>query len=64
MPKMNNHNIGSLSDNEYYHGTVSHKAIQILYEGFRLKKYHSNYGRYGTFKQGIYLTPMCRASAK
>jgi len=45
-----------LADNEYYHGTASYKAIQILYEGFRLKKYHSEHGSNGTFKQGIYLT--------
>ena len=53
---MNNQTINTLSENEYYHGTDSHKAIQILYEGFRLKKSHSNYGNSGTFKQGLYLT--------
>ena len=41
---MNNPIIDKLADNEYYHGTASYKAIQILYEGFRLKKYHSEYG--------------------
>ena len=45
-----------LADNEFYHGTTDDNAIQILYEGFRLKKRYCNYGRYGTFKQGIYLT--------
>ena len=53
---MNNPIIDKLADNEYYHGTASYKAIQILYEGFRLKKCHSKYGSGGTFKQGIYLT--------
>lgn len=45
-----------LAENEFYHGTTDYKAIQILYEGFRLKKRYCGYGRYGTFKQGIYLT--------
>ena len=45
-----------LADNEFYHGTIDCRAIQILYEGFRLKKKYCGYGRYGTFKQGIYLT--------
>lgn len=39
-----------LADNEFYHGTSNYKAIQILYEGFRLKKKYCLYGRYGTFK--------------
>ncbi len=46
----------NLATDEYYHGTLDYKAIQILYEGFRLKKSSSDYGRYGTFKQGLYLT--------
>lgn len=46
----------NLAKDEYYHGTSDYKAIQILYEGFRLKKDCSDYGRYGTFKQGLYLT--------
>jgi hypothetical protein len=45
-----------LAENEYYHGTANDSALQILYEGFRLKKKYLPYGRYGTFKQGIYLT--------
>lgn len=45
-----------LAKNEYYHGTIGWKAIQILYEGFRLKKQYSSWGIFGTFKQGIYLT--------
>lgn len=45
-----------LAKNEYYHGTVNCNAIQILYEGFRLKKQYSSWGNLGTFKQGIYLT--------
>ena len=53
---MNTQVIDKLAENEYYHGTTNSKAIQILYEGFRLKKYYSDYGKYGTFKQGIYLT--------
>jgi hypothetical protein len=51
-----NHSPDRLAENEYYHGTTCYKAIQILYEGFRFKKAFSNFGRYGTFKQGIYLT--------
>ena len=47
-----------LADNEYYHGTSDYKAIQILYEGFRLKKRYCNWGKDGTFKQGIYLTKL------
>ena len=46
----------NLADNEYYHGTIDYNAIQILYEGFRLKKKVSPYGRHGTFKQALYLT--------
>lgn len=53
---MKNHNIDKLADDEYYHGTMPYKALQILYEGFRLKKIHSWYGSGGTFKQGLYLT--------
>lgn len=45
-----------LAENEFYHGTTDYKAIQILYEGFRLKKKYCGYGISGTFKQGIYLT--------
>jgi hypothetical protein len=45
-----------LAENEYYHGTAAYSAIQILYEGFRLKKNYCDSGKYGTFKQGIYLT--------
>ena len=46
----------TLANNEYYHGTTDHKAIQILYEGFRFKKEFSDWGKRSTFKQGIYLT--------
>ena len=42
-----------LDENEYYHGTAHYNAIQILYEGFRLRKYYS---QSGTFKRAIYLT--------
>jgi hypothetical protein len=51
-----NHIKDKLVDNEYYHGTFDYKAIQILYEGFRLKKRYCDWGRTGTFKEGIYLT--------
>ena len=47
---------GTLADNEYYHGTSDYKAIQILYEGFQLKKKYCNWGKDGVFKEGIYLT--------
>jgi len=53
----------TLSDNEYYHGTMDYKAIQILYEGFRLKKQYSDYGRYGTFKEGLYLSKSLEPAA-
>lgn len=45
-----------LAKNEYYHGTSSSNALQILYEGFRLKNHCSSYNKTGTFKQGLYLT--------
>ncbi len=45
-----------LADNEFYHGTTDYKAIQILYEGFRLKKKYCYWGKSGMFKEGIYLT--------
>ena len=45
-----------LADNEFYHGTTDYKAIQILYEGFRLKRKYCYWGRSGMFKEGIYLT--------
>jgi hypothetical protein len=45
-----------LAGNEYYHGTMGHKALQILYEGFRFKKDFSDYGSYGTLRHGLYLT--------
>jgi hypothetical protein len=52
-----------LAENEYYHGTLCYKAFQILYEGFRLKKYYTYYGNSGTFKQGIYLTKSLSSAA-
>ena len=51
---MTNYNTDKLADDEYYHGTMHYKAIQILYEGFRLKKDFSDFGQNGTFKQGLY----------
>jgi len=45
-----------LAGNEYYHGTMGYKALQILYEGFRFKKDFSDYGSYGTLRHGLYLT--------
>lgn len=53
---MENYNTCKLAKDEYYHGTMHYKAIQILYEGFRLKKNYTDHGRHGTFRQGIYLT--------
>jgi hypothetical protein len=45
-----------LDEREYYHGTSCCKALQIFFEGFRLKKDCSNWGSRGTYKQAIYLT--------
>lgn len=53
---MNNSVPAQLAEKEYYHGTCSYKALLILYEGFRLKKEHSTWGRDGTFKHALYLT--------
>ena len=49
-------NNSTLAENEYYHGTAHYNALQILYEGFRLRKRSCKYGASGTFKQGLYLT--------
>ena len=45
-----------LAANEYYQRTWAVNAMQISCEGFRLKKGVGGWGRFGTFKQAIYLT--------
>jgi hypothetical protein len=56
MLKANKSTSGDLSDREYYHATEGYKAIQILYEGFRLKGQHSSWGKSSVFGQAAYLT--------
>ena len=45
-----------LKKDEYFHGTDPLAALQIVYEGFVIKKRFSRWGRFGTFGQALYLT--------
>ncbi len=52
-----------LGERDYWHGTTSEAAVCIACEGFRIAPDFAKWGRWGTFRDAIYLTKSIATAA-